>query len=403
MTASVLDHTQDLTGSEQHRLTNIYSPPAFVKAANHEQLYGDRDKLPSHVYADPLRRLYPLHSKAATWMSALFFLDKKAEFNQEQCNRYERKINEVAAHFGIAGELATLKAAMAKDDGNDLARLPDAQFALVWQSEAGKERHYPLRNRAEVKTASEWFTKHRDQFVFADRRQIASKILDRADELAAGVSDLTMLTKTAGRGVSSREQIIQMLEKRAGMVATTYPDLAGVMREMANTLKQQPLTLADSETRLKLASQIDQFDRFTRLNRLYDAGGLERPEEGMYQVTEKDASQFLSEHVSTTTGNIYEKSALEKLSLDQIRQWMGQEVADAVSAGGLYIDSEKLADVVTTLPRGDAAMFDRMASAAGIQPFAVEKAAEATGPAPDEVAGLAELYEQQIAGEAVPL
>lgn len=384
-------------------MTNIYSPPPFVKAASHEQLYGDHETLPSHLYADPLKKLYPLHSAAATWMSALFLWDKKASLAPNKVEQYERRIREVGDFFSIGGELTKLKEAMAKDEGNDLARLTDAQFALVWQTDLGKERNYPLRNQSEVKAASDWFAQHRDQFVYEDRRQIADKILDRADEFGAAVTDRVGLTKAAGRGTCSTQCIAETLEKRAGMVVASFPDLAGGLRALATSLREQPLTVSDVSTRVKLAATVDQFDRYTKLNRLYGEGGLDRPEEAMFQVTEKDASAFLEEHISTTTGNIYEKSALAKLTLDQVQQWLGTEVADAVSAGGLFVDTEKLADIVTTLPRGDAAMFDRMASAVGIKPFAVEKAAQAVGPEPEEVAGLAELYEQQIADQAVPL
>jgi hypothetical protein len=402
MTANVLDHTQDLSGSEQHRLTNIYAPPAFVKAANHEQLYGDAEKLPHHVYADPTKRLYPLHTAAATWMSALFLFDKKANFEPHRLAAYEAKLNETARHFGIAGDIAQLKVAMARDENNDVARLPDTQFALVWEAEGKKERHYPLRNRIEVKTASEWFGKHRDMFAFDDRRQIASKILARADELAAPVADIGLLVKAAGHGTCGTEQAIEMFEKRAGLVNSRYPDLAVEMQKLANSLRASPLAVADNATRLKMAATVDQFDRHTHLNRLYDDGGLERPEEILFRVTQKAASEFLQDHISTTTGSIYEKAALAKLTLGHIQQWMGREVAEAVSAGGLYVDMEKLADVVTTLPRGDAQMFDKMAESVGIQPYAVEKAAEAIGPDRDEIKGLASLY-QQMASEAVPL
>ena len=62
MTITVLDHTQDLSGVETHRLTSLYEPPEFVKKADGERLYGNAETLPQHVYADPLGRLYPCHT-----------------------------------------------------------------------------------------------------------------------------------------------------------------------------------------------------------------------------------------------------------------------------------------------------------------------------------------------------
>ena len=53
---------------------------------------------------------------------------------------------------------------------------------------------------------------------------------------------------------------------------------------------------------------------------------------------------------------------------------MGTDFADAISAGGLFVSSEKLAEIVPTLPRGDAELFDRMLNSVGIHPVAKEAA-----------------------------
>jgi hypothetical protein len=392
--STALDHSQDLSGAELHRLTNIYPPPEFVKAASHAQLHGD-DNTPPTTYADPIGNMYRMHTPAAVWLSTLFYNDKKASFSPSRQVVIEKNLADAAAHFGIAGEVAKLKEAMSRDEGNDLARLPDSQFAIVWTSEGGeKQRHYPLRNRVEVKTASEWFGQHRDQFAYPDRQQIAHKILERADEYGAQVDDREMLTKTAGHGACSNDQAVGMLEKRATLTVRQHPAEAEQLREMAATLKGNPLSAIDFETRYKIATVIDQYDRATHLDRLYN-DGLERPEEALFTVTEKVASDFLAEHISTVTGRVYEKAALGKLTLDRIREWMGDEVADAVGIGG-HVDMHKLADIVTTLPRNDADMFDRMAESVGLAPRSLEKVAETRGPSPQEIAELATKYRESV-------
>jgi hypothetical protein len=139
--------------------------------------------------------------------------------------------------------------------------------------------------------------------------------------------------------------------------------------------------------RLKLASAVDDFDRSTNLHRLYDAGGLPRPEEVLFAITEKVARDFMEENVETTTGNVYALTDLEKLAVEDVRAWLGDEFADAVTAGGVYMDREKLAAIVPTLDRGMASMLDRLMSekSAG----AVVKAAEAN----DTLLSLARLHE----------
>lgn len=393
---TILDHTQDLTGSETHRLTNIYAPPDFVKRANHEQLYADpAGDLPPHAWADPIHHNYPAHSAAAVWMSTMFLLDKKAEHHPTKFAQYMRVLDANGAHFGITAALTQLKEAMARDEGDATARLADSDFALVWHVGDKKERHWPLRNAGEVKIASEWFQKNRDEFLYSDRRTIAANIIEKADQYGAAVADRDMLTKTAGYGACSSKDIAEAMEKRATLAVRSYPDLAAEMRNLAAIVTQNPLQPRDHERRVKLAEVLDQFDRSTLLTRLYDAGGLERPEEVFFQVTEKKASEFLAEHVSTTNGTIYEKQALSNLTVEQVRDWMGNEFAEAVSTnGGLYLDHEKLADVVTTLPRDDASAFERMAKEFGIPVFARDKAAFDQGLGIDEMTALAEEYNQ---------
>jgi hypothetical protein len=127
--------------------------------------------------------------------------------------------------------------------------------------------------------------------------------------------------------------------------------------------------------RLKLASAVDAFDRNTHLDRLYDDGGLARPEEVLFAITEKVARDFMSQNVETTTGNVYALTDLEKLAVEDVREWLGDDFVDAVSAGGVFLDRDKLAAVVPTLDRGMASMLDRLM--AEKQAGAVVKAASA--------------------------
>jgi len=125
-------------------------------------------------------------------------------------------------------------------------------------------------------------------------------------------------------------------------------------------IDQHPEKARELDTRLKLASAVDQFDKSTQLHRLYDAGGLSRPEEVLFAITEKVARDFMQHNVETTTGNVYALDDLEKLAVEDVREWMGDDFADAVSAGGVYMDRDKLAEIVPTLDRGMAATLDRL-------------------------------------------
>lgn len=395
MNQTVLDQTQDLSGADTHRLTQLYSPPEFVKQASHDDLCGDPESLPPHVYANVSQRTYPCHTKAATWMSALFFADKHRQLAPSVAEQVKQRITKSASYWKIQGDVEALWEKMAQDEAQGHDRLTDDSFALVWNTGDRKERHYPLRNANEVKMASQWFGNYHREFTFADKHTIASKILTKAAEFGAGVDNPELLDKCAGFGYCSAEDAAQAWEKRAALISTSHPDYSQEALQVAVTVRGATFEARDQGKRIKMAELMDTFDRQTQLDKLYDDGGLERPEDALFVITEKVASQFLQEHVQTTTGAIYEKMALERLDIDTVRQWMGEELAD--ECGGVMMDPEKLAEIVPTLPRPEAEMFEKMTQAAGIPIFAREKAAADQGLTHDEMQALAEQYGQEQA------
>lgn len=388
MANSLLDHTHDVSGRETHRLTSLYPLPDFVKNASHERLHGD-GSLQRHMYADPVNKLYPCHTGPATYVSAMFYADKKASFNDVQRGAIEDKLRASAAYFGISGLVDQLWDKMAADASHDLSALPDGDFAIVWADEAGnKDRHWPLRNATEVKFAAAHFAKHRDEFAFEDRHTIATKILEKAAAYDVDVSSEAddSLHLAAGQGACAAKVASDMLRTRAALVARLSPENAAGMLKLAEVVDSNPEAAREQETRLKLAAAVDEFDRANNLCGLYGEGGLSRPEEVLFAITEKVANEFMKAHVETTTGNVYNLDDLEKVAVDDYRSWLGDEFADAVSAGGVYLDRDKLAAIVPTLDRGMAGTLDRLLTEKGAEP-AVKSAAA------DSLLSLDRLYE----------
>lgn len=361
MTQLPLDQAQDVSQQETHRLTTLFPKPDFVKNAAAERIVGD-EALPRHVYADVNKRLYPCHTAPATWMSALFFADKRASFDAQRASAIQERIHSSAQYFGILNLVRELEEKVAAAGNSNVDNLSDEMFAVVWTDELGnKERHWPLRNNNEVKFAADYFTRYRDEFRFADRHKIASRILRRADELNADVGEhMHTLELTAGNGACAAKVAVDMLMARAKLIQRSHAEAAYHLTKVAEAIAAQPEKARAQETRVKLAEIVDDFDRETHLNRLYDDGGLLRPEEVLFAITEKVARDFMSENIETTTGNVYPLAAIEKIAVDEMRSWMGDDFTDAVTVSGIYIDREKLAAIVPTLDRQLATKFDRM-------------------------------------------
>lgn len=362
MTTLPLDHAHDVSGQETHRLTTLFPAPDFVKSAAEDRLVGDPEKLPRHIYADQHNKLYPCHTAPATWMSALFFNDKRAQFDEKTAAVIHERINKAAKYFGIAGLVADLEKAASLSGIDDLDDLEDDDWGIVWLDQNGrKERHWPMRNAKEVKFAAAHFATYRDEFAFADRHQIATKILNKAAAYHADLGDEgEALVLAAGHGACAAKTASELLRTRATLAQRSHADLAEGLEKLAAVVEQNPEQARSEDVRLKLAAAVDEFDRATHLCRLYGEGGLPRPEEVLFAVTEKVARDFMDQSVETTTGNVYALDDLEKLAVDDLREWLGDDFADAVSTGGVFVDREKLSAIVPTLDRGMAATFDRL-------------------------------------------
>jgi hypothetical protein len=363
MTNIPLDHTQDTSGQETHRLTTLFPAPDFVKSAAESSLIGDKEKLPRQIYADQHNKLYPCHSAPATWMSALFFNDKVAEFDEKTAAVVKERIEKAAKYFGIAGLVEEIekKAARLRDEGLEDCD-DDDDWGIVWLDATGrKERHWPMRNAREVKYAAQHFTQYRDEFCFEDRHTVAEKILNKAAAYSADISDfIEPLAHAAGQGMCAAKTASAMLRDRVKLAQRRYGELAAKLNSLAELVDENPSRARTIEMRLKLAAAVDEFDRVTHLCRLYDDGGLPRPEETLFAITEKVARDFLSANIETTTGSVYALDDVEKLAVNDIRDWLGDDFADAVTAGGVMLDRDKLAAIIPTLDRGMAATFDRL-------------------------------------------
>ena len=263
----ILDQTLDLNGQEQYRLCQLFEAPGFVKEATVEQIAGT-DGLMQHLFADQRRRLFPLHSKAATWLSSAFFFDKQAALPRTDVEKIENRLRDAASFWGIEVQVNALKEKAAELRSDDLAKLPDEDFAWV----EGRERHLPLRNALEVKAAAEYLHKWRDEFAFADRQQIARKVLQKAARHGAALGEHDeFLERVAGFGGCSAAEAAKLVSDRAKLARAKDPDLAGELEKMAAMILKDPQKARSPHRLAKVAETIDQLDRLLHIREYSDA------------------------------------------------------------------------------------------------------------------------------------
>lgn len=368
------DHVADKNGVELVRLAKLYEFPVFVKQANLDQTMNPGN-LPPTVYADPVRKQFPCHTAASTWLSALYYQEKVAEFHPKDRVHIERLLEKYAGYWGIKPAVDYVRNRWKDLHKTAEEQLPDGDFAYVWVGDNGtKERHLRLKTAAEVKAAAEYLIEFRDRFPYGVRHVMSKKILEKAAKLGASIGpQREFLEKQAGMGVCDPDEVVSLVQNRALLVQN--PDVKKHFLKMAATIKAAPRKALQPEMLVKLAETLDELDRRLGLVGKYSEG-LPRPEDVVFKATFGKVSQDLYAHVATTSGKVYEKTAFKKLALGDVQELFGDEFADRVRTPLGDIDPEKMAEEVSTLPRPDAELLDGLLSDNGIIPV-MKKAASA--------------------------
>lgn len=385
-TAQILDPASDVTREELARLCKLYSFPDFVKQADLGQTMNP-ENVAVTTYADPVRHKYACHTAAATWLSSLYFHEKKAEYHPKDRSRIEQRLEHYVGYWRIkpaydevvkkAGELASQE-------------LPDSAYAYVWSGEDGhKERYLPLTSTQNVKAAAEWLRDYRDTLPFRDRHVIAKKILEKAGAFGAsfGVELNAFVEKQAGHGIPDPAEISKMLNQRAQLCKNAeYRDH---INQLADTVRGQSRVALQPDQLVKLAETVDMIDHAIHLNGKY-TDTIQRPEDVIFKVTYTKAASDRDALCTLQTGNVYEKDQLAKLAKEDVEEIFGNDFASEVSRG-LEVDPEKMAAVAETLPRPDAELLESLLAEAGQTPQFGKSANDQTLSDP-ELEQLAKLY-----------
>lgn len=379
MTHLILDQADDANFRELHRLSRLYSLPNFVKQAAATDLVPEEKA--SRLFADSRQCRYPVHTKAATYVSTLYFLEKQAAFPPTVRKLISERLAKAAEYWHITPQIA---AAVARQQELEKeAEYPDSTYALVMVGEdGGKSRHYPLRNSMEVKAAAVWFSQYlpqlRQQFPFEDRRTIASNILRKAAEFGADIGEETeQLEKCAGRGLGSPDRIANLIAERTKVAHKCPEGVKAALLKLAESARKTSQIFFDPNSLCKLASTIDQFDRAHNLIGHYSER-VPAPEDVLFEATQQKMAELHRDACTTVTGSIYDRSQFEKLSLTDVQDVFGDEIVAEVRTG-LQLDPEKFAAVAATFPRPDAALLDELMQTHGMQPLAKQSAESGLG------------------------
>lgn len=370
-----IDFYGDVNQQRLYALEHLCGLPDFVKKAEIEDADNMKD-IPSSSFADPRRRLFPCHTKAAAWLANAYFQLARSQYSKDEQLLIQDRLVKYASFWNIRGLIDLFNKTFAKVASPERPDLQDKDFALVATTDEGyKIRRMPMPNALSVKMAGEYLYANRYSYPYAWRKTAARKILLRAmdydaraaqGEKIAGAAlgalqfesaTEAYLTRAAGFGTTHPFKAAEKVAQRVMMLPPKFQDFRVKLAEIAVALRDTEHMTPDGFS--KLAAVVDAVDRETGLALHYHQG-VDMPEEMFFDVLEKEAAEILDKFITLQTGNSYPVGLFMQLPLEKLAAVLGPEVSASVtSSDGITLDATKFAEIIPTLPRSDAALLER--------------------------------------------
>lgn len=374
----LIDVHDDVNQQQLYAFDKLCGLPEFVKGAALEEK-SDIAQLPTTSFADPVRRKFPCHTKAATWLANAYFQQCRPAYRMADRPAIQARIDKFAEHWKIASIVHGFNQNWNKIASTGTSEMSDDMYALVMNDDAGhKVRRMPMPNAISVKMAGEYLYANRHCYTYDMRKSAATRILKKAFEIdervakgekVAGAdvpgdlrfSSMTMgfLERAAGCGTTHPAWAAEKIAQRMLMLNETNP-LRIKLAELAKAVSG--MKQASRDQFIKLAGIIDAVDRETGLAKHY-LDGVELPEEIFFNVLAKEAEDIKAAFVTLQNGSVLSLEALASLPLEKISEVLGTEFADAVKDVTGHVDMAKFAEIAPTLPRDEAVLLDRAISA----------------------------------------
>lgn len=373
----LLDQNADSLGEVLTKIAATRDVPAYVREASRDEVTGVPGMASEH-FALRHRRLYPTHTKAATWVSAAYFAERGPGLPELDRAATKMALEAAAAYWGVRDEVRALfEAAEAETKRAAEAGLPgDDDWGLVRTLADGTvHRACPVRGVAEAKVAAEWLREHRAALTREERAQLAGRIVAKAaGELDGDTRDF--LGRQLGEGGCGVKAAAALVRERAAVLSNLgWAGLGERLFKLAADVAARPGPLLDLPARDALIDAVDEVDRRSGLRKHAD---VPDPEEVLCGVTPKQAAEFARDHVLAPGGTIYALADLGAVPVRVVRDALGTAAAEkAADETGLFCDGRKLAALLEGLAPRQAAELEAELEASGVRsPVSVKLAAE---------------------------
>jgi len=342
------DQTTDYSFRELHKFLKKASViPEYVKEYSDKT---DYTSLPKEAFADQYNRAFPKHTKEATYLSNVHFVNKKAElekkYNKSYISEVSDRLNKSAELFGITEDIKAYNQSLNTKEANDYSE------KVVYEAELNGT-NLPLftyKTAEELKLASEQFAKDYRNIPFEWRKDICESFVSHAKE--AGLEELPdIVCKYAGLFYPSVGEVKNELFARA------HYSKEAVNKDVYAKLAESVEGLESIEDFMKIAEVCYWMERQEGVyDNVKTAARYGDPVDRIFSLSIEKVADELN---SVKLGNeYYSLNDLQNIKPEIYKQAFGIDVDNN--------DKYSLVEVLPTMPYSDVALFKELS---GLQPI----------------------------------
>ena len=303
------------------------------------------DELPNSLFADDVRRLFPLDTPADCWLSAAYFA-KNAQDSGQYRPSYRKsvvaRIEKAAEHYGIGDQVTAIMNAIGTPDTEKEA----ADDAANWGWSRGSERHFPMFDREGTIKAAQYFEDNRFLYPADMRLSVARVILRKAGEYGVKVPDT--IRREAGYGMPRRDTAMAEILDRAYRCkdAAVAETLANIVERLGDAPMEEISVGLD-----KLAELIGDIDHLEGLDNTYGKKVL-APADFLFALDTKVAEELANDAVELDR-HTFSLSKLAELPCTVFAEALGDEFVERIKQADGTVSRTRLADELHSLPAPD--------------------------------------------------
>lgn len=344
-----------------YALSKIADFPDFVKTADRNDATG-LEEIPSTSFAHRFNRQFPCHTKSACYLSHGYLMLAKEDMPKRDIDMCEHNLQKHAAFWDIEAEVKALVSSLEKKAEAYVPQHSD--YALNVDAHGEIKSYFPVHTSEAVYKSAQDLMAHRQKFTYAMRKQAAVNLIAKGKELNISANMLPPeLDKMAGLGLAEKRNVVGELENRFYTARNEgHKTAAQKLKKFAALINDTPGEYVSHDLLEKVAEALDIYDRFTGIHQEY-GGNVPFPEDVLFGFTKKAMIANRVPTVKLTNGSEYEIKDLIKASA--AFSVLGDIKDDLVDIAG-NLDMLKVADIVPTLPKDDAAALDAALKTMGI-------------------------------------